>query len=161
VVFFLVLIGSIAWNIWFLAQQFLKIGFYRPVLAMEQEKDFLIRNVPGYRTLEFINQNLPPRSCLLCVWTGSYGYYLNRSYYSDTFIEDITLKQFIHASANGEELSRKLIQAGFSHLFLNQAILENNMEQNERVTLAHFLTNETREIFRHQDYRVVEIFRHD
>jgi hypothetical protein len=158
-VLFLVLIGCLAWNIWFLGQQFLKIGFYRPVLGMETEKDFLIRNVPGYLALKFINQNLPPRSYLLCVWTGSYGYYLNRKYYSDTFIEDIILKEFIHASANGEGLSQRLTQAGFTHLFLNLAILEKNMEEGERVTFSYFLRDETRELFRHQNYGVFEIRR--
>ena len=153
----LVLIGSLAWNMWFLGKQFLKIGFYRPVLGMEQEKDFLIRKVPGYPALEFINQNLPPSSYLLCVWTGVYGYYLNRKYYSDTFIEDITLKEFIHESVNGEELSKKLTQAGFTHLFLNLSLLENNMKQSERVIFGYFLEKETRELFREQNYRVLEI----
>jgi hypothetical protein len=156
-VFCLVLIGSLAWNIWFLGQQFLKIGFYRPVLGMEQKRDFLIRKVPGYPALEFINQNLPSRSYVLCVWTGAYAYYLDRRYYSDTFIEDITLKEFIHATVKGEELSKKLTQAGFTHLFLNQAILETNMNQSERVTFDYFLREKTRELFRYQDHRVIEI----
>ena len=159
IVLFLVLIGSLAWNMWFLGKQFLKIGFYRPVLGMEQEKDFLIRKVPGYPALEFINQNLPPRSYLLCVWTGAYGYYLNRKFYSDTFIEDITLKEFIHASVNGEELSQRLTQAGFTHLFLNLSLLEKNMEQSERVIFGYFLRKETRELFRYQNYGVLEIHR--
>jgi hypothetical protein len=158
-VLFLVLIGSLAWNMWFLGKQFLKIGFYRPVLGMEREKDFLIRKIPGYPVLEFINQNLPPNSYLLCVWTGAYGYYLNRKYYSDTFIEDITLKEFIHASANGKELSQRLIQAGFTHLFLNLSLLEKNMEQSERVIFGSFLRKETRELFRDQNYWVFEIGR--
>jgi hypothetical protein len=130
-----------------------------PVLGMEQEKDFLIRKVPGYAAMEFINQNLPPHSCLLCVWTGSYGYYLDRKYYSDTFIEDITLKQLIHESTDGQKLSRRLVQAGFTHLFLNLAILEANMSQSERTILASFLKEETHELFRHRDYRVIEISR--
>jgi hypothetical protein len=158
-VLLLVLIGSIAWNAWFFGNQFFKIGFYRPVLGIEREKDFLIRKVPGYPALEFINQNLPPRSYLLCVWTGAYGYYLNRRYYSDTLIEDITLKEFIHASVNGEELSQKLTQAGFTHLFLNVSILENDMKQSERVVFGHFLKKETYELFRDQNYRVFEIRR--
>ena len=115
-VFSLVFIGSLAWNICFIGQQFLKIGFYRSVLGMEQKRDFLIRKVPGYPALEFINQNLPSRSYVICVWTGAYGYYLDRRYYSDTFIEDITLKEFIHATVKGEELSKRLTQAGFTHL---------------------------------------------
>ena len=158
-VLFLILIGSLAWNIWFLGQQFLKVGFYRPVLGMETEKDFLIRKVPGYPALEFINQNLPDHSYLLCVWTGSYGYYVDRKYYSDTFIEDITLKELIHALPKGEELSQRLTQAGFTHLFLNLAILEKNMDQSERVIFSYFLSNKTRELFRHQDHRVIEISR--
>jgi hypothetical protein len=158
-VLFLALIGSLAWNMWFLGKQFLKVGFYRPVLGMEQEKDFLIRKVPGYPGLEFINQNLPPSTYLLCVWTGAYGYYLNRKYYSDTFVEDATLKEFIHASVNGEELSKKLTQTGFTHLFLNISLLEKNMKQSERVIFGYFLEKEARELFRDQNYRVLEIRR--
>jgi len=126
---------------------------------MEQEKDFLIREVPGYPAIEFINQDLSPRSYLLCIWTGAYGYYLNRKYYSDTFIEDITLKKFIHASANGEDLSKRLARAGFTHVFLNLPILEKNMEPSERTIFDYFLGNETRELFCYRNYRVFEIRR--
>lgn len=157
IVIFLILIGSLAWNVWFLGKQFIAVGYYKPVLGIEQEKDFLVRKVPGYPALEFINQNLPQSSQLMCVWTGAYGYYIDRKYYSDTFIEDITLKGFIHASANGRELSRRLTKAGFTHLFLNLALLEKNMEQSERIILGDFLMKETRELFRYQNYGVFEI----
>ena len=153
----LIVIASISWNMWFLGKQFLEVGYYRPVLGMEQEKDFLVRKVPGYPALEFINQNLPAGSYLLCVWTGAYGYYLNRKYYSDTFIEDFTLKKFIHTSINGKELSKKLTQAGFTHLFLNFSILEKNMEHTERVIFSDFLGKETHELYRSQNFGVLEI----
>ncbi|NWG04846.1 MAG: hypothetical protein HXY44_18485 [Syntrophaceae bacterium] len=154
----LILAASLAWNIWFLGKQFLTVGYYRPVLGMEKEKDFLIRKVPGYPAIEFINQNLPASSHLLCVWTGTYGYYLNRKYYSDTFIEDFTIKKFFQASMNGEELSQKLTQAGYTHLFLNFLIFEKNMGQNERLIFDDFLLKGTRELFRFQNFRVLEIF---
>ena len=157
VAFLLILIASLTWNMWFLGKQFLAVGYYRPVLGMEQERDFLVRKISGYPALEFINHNLPIRSHLLCVWTGAYGYYLNRKYYSDTFLEDVTLKGFIHASINGKELSKRLTQAGFTHLFLNLSILENNMEQSERVIFGDFLRNDTRELFRYQNYVVFDI----
>ena len=54
-----IMTASLAWNMWFLGKQFFAVGYYRPVLGMEQEKDFLARKVPGYPALEFINQNLP------------------------------------------------------------------------------------------------------
>ena len=158
-VLFLILIGSLAWNMWFLGKQFIKVGYYKTVLGMEQEKDFLIRKVPGYPALEFINQNLPQHSKTLCAWTGTYGYYIDPPYYSDTFIEDVTLKGFIHASVNGKELSQRLTQNRFTHLFLNLSILEKNMEQGERVIFGEFLRKESRELFRYQNYGVFEILR--
>jgi len=128
-------------------------------LKMEEERVFLYRGVVGYPALEFINKNLPQQSKIFCVWTGAYGYYLNRKYYSDTFIEDITLKRFIHASLNGKELSHKLTQAGFTHLFFNLGILEKNMEQGQQVIFEDFLKEKTRELFRYQNFRVLEIYR--
>jgi hypothetical protein len=40
---------------------------------------------------------------------------------------------------------------------LNLAILEKNMEQGEQVMLSDFLKEETRELFRYQNYGVFEI----
>jgi len=157
VAFLLILIASLTWNLWFLGKQFLVVGYYKPVFGIEEERAFLSRGVPGYPALEFINKNLPQQSKIFCVWTGAYGYYLNRKYYSDTFIEDVTLKGFIHASIDKNELSQRLTQAGFTHLFLNLAILEKNMEQSEQVMLSDFLKEETRELFRYQNYGVYEI----
>ena len=154
---FLILVGSLAWNIWFLGKQFLAVGYYKPVLGMEQEKDFLIRKVPGYPVLEFINQNLPPRSHLLCVWTGAYGYYLNRKYYSDTFIEDITLKRFIKTSTNGKELLQRLAEAGFTHLYVWFPLLEKNMKPEQLAIFVDFLKMNALELFRYKDYSVFSI----
>ena len=153
----LIVVASLAWNLWFLGEQFLKIGYFKPVLGLEQERDFLVRKIPGYPALEFINQNLPKSSRLMCVWTGAYGYYINRNYYSDTFIEDFTLKEFIHASVDGKELSQKLMRAGFTHLSLNVFISESNMKRGEGLILGEILTKESRELFRYQYYGVYEI----
>jgi hypothetical protein len=142
---------------WFLGKQFLKIGFYRPVLGMEQEKDFLIRKVPGYPASEFINQNLPPNSYLLCVWTGAYGYYLNRKHYSDTFIEDSTIKEFISSSHNGKDLSQRLAGAGFTHLFFRLSLLVKNMSPEQQTIFIDFLRKGAVELFSYQDYSIFEI----
>ena len=152
-------IVALGWNAWFLGEQFLKIGYYKPVFGIEQERSFLVRQVPGYRVLEFMNQNLPERCRILCVWTGAYGYYIDHSYYSDTFIEDFTLKKFIRASMNGKELSQKLTRAGFTHLFLNFSILEKNIRQNEQVIFENFLKNETRELLRYQSFGIFSLSR--
>jgi hypothetical protein len=156
-VLILTVIASLVWNIWFLGAQFLKIGYYRPVLGMEQERAFLVRQVPGYPAFEFINQNLPEHSRILCVWTGAYGYYIDRSYYSDTFIEDVTLKGFIKASTNGKELSQRLAEAGFTHLFFRLSVLVKNMKPEQQAIFVDFLRKGAVELFSDQDYSIFEV----
>ena len=157
VVLFLTLVCSLVWNMWFLGKQFLTVGYYRPVLGIEEERDFLRRKVPGYPSLEFINKSFPEHSRILCVWTGAYGYYLNRKYYSDTFIEDVTLKGFINASQNGKELSQKLTQAGFTHLFLQLPMLGKNLQPAQWAVFNDFLKNGSFELYHYRGFSVFAI----
>ncbi len=153
----LIVFISLAWNLWFLAKQVHAVGYYRPVLGLESEQNFLVRKVPGYPVIEFINQNLPVRARVFCVWTGAYGYYLNRPYYSDTFIEDVTLKEMIDSDHNGRELSQRLVQAGFTHLFFRPSLLVRNMRPEQRTNLVDFLKKRAVELFSYQDYSIFEI----
>jgi hypothetical protein len=91
------------------------------------------------------------------VWTGAYGYYLNRKYYSDTFIEDVTLKKFMEGCASGKELSRKLSGAGFTHVFLRISLTEKNMKAELRSIFEDFLKNGVRLIFGDHDFCLFEI----
>jgi hypothetical protein len=150
---------SLGWNMWFLGKPFLSEAYYRPVFGLEEEKAFLDRRVPGYPAMEFMNSHLAESSRILCVWTGALGYYLNRPYYSDTFFEDITLKSFIDSSIDGEELSRRLRGAGFSHLYIYRSLLEKNMEPRQKEIFNDFLAKKAETLFLFKDYAVLEIIR--
>ncbi len=153
----LLVTASLVWNTWFVGEQLFKIGYYKPVLGVERERAFLARQVPGYPVLEFANGNLPAHARILCVWTGAYGYYVDRSYYSDTFIEDVTLKRLIDASTNGKELSRRLSEAGFTHIFFRLSVSVKNMEPRQQAIFIDFLKKGSVEFFGHQDYSIFEI----
>jgi hypothetical protein len=155
----LIVAASLLWNLWYLGEKVLTVGFYRPALGLEEERTFLSRKVAGYPALEFINTHLPEKSRLLCVWTGAYGYYINRPYYSDTFIEDATLKHFINASTNGRELSQRLVGAGWTHLFVKLTLLEKNLSSQQAALLNEFLQHGVLELYRHQDFYVWTILR--
>jgi len=155
----LILLGSLGWNMLFLGKQLLTVGYYKPVLGMEEERAFLIRRVPGYPALEYINRNLPENSCTLCVWTGAYGYYIDKTYFSDTFIEDITLKSFINVSSNGKDLSQRMIKAGFTHLYVSLPLVENNMLSHQKEIFSDFIKHAALELFREGNYFVFAISR--
>jgi hypothetical protein len=124
---------------------------------MEEERAFLIRKVPGYLALEFINRNLPENSHTLCVWTGAYGYYIDRRYYSDTFVEDFTLKRLIDASTTGKELSQRLAQAGYTHIFLRLSLLAKNTTSRQKEILRDFLESGAIQLFCSQDFLILRI----
>ncbi len=148
---------SLIWNAWFLGKQIISIGYYKPVLAIEKEESFLKRVVPGYSAMEFINKNLAQNSRIFCIWTGAYGYYMNVPYYSDTLIEDITLKKFIDEAKDWQTLNKRLTEKGFSHIFVRISLTANNMTSNQFAIFKDFLLNGTKEIYREEDFAVFKI----
>ena len=104
-----------------------------------------------------MNQSLSKHSRTLCVWTGAYGYYIDRPYYSDTFIEDATLKKFIDASSDGRELSRRLTEAGFTHLFFRLSLSVKNMTPQQQTIFVDLLRKGAGELFSDEDYSIFEI----
>jgi hypothetical protein len=152
-----IVIASLSWNMWFLVKQVYAVGYYKPVLGLESDRDFLVRRVPGYPAIEFINRNLPGRTRIFCVWTGAYGYYFSKPYYSDTFLEDSTLKKFIGLSHNGIELAQRLAMAGFTHVFFQVSVLIRNMSPEQQAVFVDFLREGAAEIFTYQDYWIFKI----
>jgi hypothetical protein len=148
---------SLAWNGWFLVRQVVVVGYHKPVLGWEEEGSFLKRIVPGYPAMEFVNQHVPLSSRVFCVWTGAYAYYLNRPYYSDTFLEDVTFKRFLDVSNDEKDLSQRLAKNGFSHLFVRRSLLEDTMTPRQREIFGNFVKKETRELFCHQGFSVFAI----
>jgi hypothetical protein len=152
-----IVIVSLSWNMQCLVKQVYAAGYYKPVLGLESDWDFLARRVPGYPAIEFINSNLAGRTRIFCIWTGAYGYYLNRPYYSDTFLEDSTLKKFIGLSHNGKEMAQRLSMAGFTHVFFQVSVLIHNMSPEQQAVFVDFLREGAAEIFTYQDYWIFKI----
>ena len=156
-IFSFFLIFPLGWNAWFLGNQFFSVGYYRPVWGMDTERAFLTRGVPGFPALEFIKSRLPESSRTFCVWTGAYGYYLNRPYYTDTFLEDFTLKKTIDSSSDGLDLCTRLGAMGFSHLYVRLSLLEKNLEAQQLEIFRDFLNKQALEVFRHGDFAVFSL----
>jgi hypothetical protein len=91
------------------------------------------------------------------VWTGVYGYYIDRQYYSDTFIEDFTLKRLIDASATGKEFSQRLAQAGYTHIFLRLSLLAKNTTLKQKEIFRDFLESGAIQLFCTQDFLILRI----
>jgi hypothetical protein len=104
--------------------------------------------------MDYINSRLPESSRTLCVWTGAYGYYLNRRHYTDTFLEDFTFKKVIDASSDGRDLRTRLRGMGFSHLFARLSVVEKSLEPRQLEIFRDFLDRQVVEAFRDGDFAV-------
>jgi hypothetical protein len=153
----LVVVVSLLWNGWVLVKQVAAVGYYKPALGLEDESSFLKRIVPGYPAMEFINRHVPASCRVFCVWTGAYAYYLDRPYYTDTFLEDVTFKRLIDESKDGAQLVERLAENGFTHFFVRRSLLEETMTPRQLEIWNSFLEKETSELFRHLDFSVFAI----
>lgn len=157
--FIVLLVTSLGWNYYYLSKRWSEIGIHKPFLGLESEESFLKRKVPGYPVMDYINLNLPDSSRIFSVWTGAYAYYMDRAYYSDTFLEDVTLKQFIRESADGQELAEKLKNAGFTHIFINYYLTEGNMEPRQLEIFRDFIKNKSRLIVHQGNYFLFALYK--
>ena len=132
VFFALLLYTLVGWNFYVWTVEARQLNFYRVVPGFESREEFLARNVPGYPALRWVNRNLPPSARLLCVMTGNYGYYLHRPYVADSFIEDFTLRRYLRLNPTPEAAAAALIGDGFTHLLVNEDLLEKSLRPEEK-----------------------------
>jgi hypothetical protein len=149
-----ILIFCLGWNARFLGEQFFSVGYFRAALGVETEKAFLARKIPGFGAMEFINARLPESSRVFCVWTGAYGYYLDRPSYTDTFLEDFTFKKIIDSSSDGLNLCMRLKEMGFTHLYIRRSLLEKNSEAEQIEIFRDFLARQATGVFQQGDFSV-------
>lgn len=147
----------LGWNLWYIGNQLFSINYYKVFWGMETKEDFLRRKVPGFPAIEFMNSYLPESSRTLCVWTGGYGYYFDRRYYTDTFVEDYTIKKIIDSNSDGRGVCTSLRDMGFTHLFVRLPLFEKNMEVRQNEIFRNFLQKQAQEIFRSRDFAVFSL----
>ena len=156
-IFIVLMVSSLCWNYYYLTKRWFEIGIYKPFLGLESEDSFLKRKVPGYSVINYINASLPDSSRIFCVWTGTYAYYMDRQYYSDTFLEDVKWKNSINESADGKELSVKLKSLGFTHIFINYNLAEGNMESRQLGIFRNFIKNNAQLVFYQGNYSLFSL----
>ena len=84
---------------------------------------------------------------------------MDRLYYSDTFLEDITLKRLIDESVNGQDLAERLKKAGFTHLFVNFYLTERNLEPDQLKIFRDFIKNGSQSIFDQGNYFLLALYK--
>lgn len=87
-------------------------------LGIESRKEYLLRKLPYYKGMEFINNNLPKDAKILFIGETR-SYYCNHQYIASTVFDLNPVVEIANSSRDEEEMLEKLKGLGITHIFYN------------------------------------------
>jgi len=102
---------------------FASVNPLRVVLGGEPPARYLARRLDYYPYYELVNRELPPTARVWLIHMRRDTYYLDRPYFSDFIFEDWTLREWVRAAGNADELAARVRAAGITHILLRPELL--------------------------------------
>jgi hypothetical protein len=112
--------GSLAFNVYYIAQEFMKINPLRVAAGLESRDNFLSRTLPTYTMYHFVNQTLPPDARVFLIYMKNYTFLCERDCYADEMFEAHTIQKILREEASPDRVSNRLKAAGFTHLLYDE-----------------------------------------
>jgi 4-amino-4-deoxy-L-arabinose transferase-like glycosyltransferase len=118
------LVLLLAWNASYIVGQFQKVDPLNYISGRLSREEYLTRQLPEYRILQYANENLPESAKILCLFMGWRGYYLERPHRFDEQGNPNLLYAWLHTPGMGVEgIGELLHEQGFTHLLVRRDLL--------------------------------------
>lgn len=127
------------------------------VLGQETRQEFINRMLPFNPLLDYINEKLPPDAKILLLFAGNRGYYLEREYYSDSFVQEIYLSSQVAQGAGPKQIRNRLRADGFSHVMVNAHILDQAQGGQLKPLIAGFFDSYCQVLLEKKPFVLLEI----
>lgn len=92
----------------------------RVALGFEPEDAYLRRMIRNYPMVEYLNQRTPRETRLLVIGEERL-FYIDRPLVAGSLLDISPARDFVRASANGDDLARRLRAAGFTYILFDRA----------------------------------------
>lgn len=132
--------GSLGFNGYHVARDFLKIGPAGVITGHEETDAFLKRMVPSYKMFQYVNTNLPEESKIFLIYMKNFGYLCDRPYYSDSMFESYTIQKILTRSETATDVYDSLRERGFTHILYDINYVFGNMSTFSAQEKSLFLT---------------------
>jgi hypothetical protein len=117
------LVGMAGAGVLVIAAWFVEQAPLRVVLGGEGRDRYLERRLDYYPYYETINRELPARARVWLINMRRDTYHLERAYFSDFIFEDWTLRQWVRAARDADELRARARAAGLTHVLVRHDFL--------------------------------------
>jgi hypothetical protein len=115
--------GSLAFNGYHIARDFIKINPLRVAVGLESRDHFLTRTLPTYTMYRFVNETLPPDARVFLIYMKNYTFLCERDCYADEMFEVHTLQKILREEVSPDRIHNRLKAEGFTHLLYNEFYL--------------------------------------
>jgi hypothetical protein len=115
--------GSLAFNGYHIAREFIKISPLRVAVGLESRDQFLSRTLPTYTMYRFVNQALPSDARIFLLYMKNYTFLCERDCYADEMFEAHTIQKILREEASPDRVRNRLKTEGFTHLLYNEHYL--------------------------------------
>ncbi len=132
--------GSLGFNGYHIARDFMKIRPAGVITGYEDRDAFLRRMVPSYKMFQYVNTNLPEESKILLIYMKNFGYLCDRPYYSDSMFESYTIQKILTGSETATDVYDSLRERGFTHILYDINYVFGNMSTFSAQEKSLFLT---------------------
>jgi hypothetical protein len=117
------LVGMAAAGVLVIAAWFAEQAPLRVVLGGEGRERYLARRLDYYPYYEIVNRQLPPGARVWLINMRRDTYHLERAYFSDYIFEDWTLRQWVRAARDADDIRGRARAAGLTHVLVRHDLL--------------------------------------
>jgi len=133
---------AFALNLSYIVGQFKRISPFEYILGKVSRDEYVLKYVPEYRVIQFINANLAADSKILFVLIGNRGYYCDRDYMPDMVRNRSLIESLLKEHERPAVIWRELRKRHITHLLININLFRKwaiaTLDQEQRARLKRF-----------------------
>jgi len=148
---------TLALNADYIRGQFKYVDPIPFITGTVSREEYIIRYIPEYPAVRYINNNLDIHAKILCIFIGNRGYYCERDYSHDMNI----IKSSISRAKIHEDILGELKKDGITHLLIRYGLFEewmnNNFSKEKQELTQQFFKKHTNLLFIENGFGVVAL----
>jgi hypothetical protein len=158
-----ILIPLFLYNSFYIADQFLTIQPLSYLTGKVSRDEFITKFRSEYPIQQYANEHMIKGDKILAIYVGNRGYFFDFPVIFDPNGARSLLGDIIISSDNQDAITQKLLDQGFTHLFIRFDLFSKKANENltlEKINMANlFLTKNTKQLAANSEYGLFQLLK--